>query len=433
MARIRVVSLGRRLLQHVLDFPVFLLIVFELARTVITGSRAGKGCLWFLTGFLGGVAVWEAVNFAVCSLWIGYTPFPLRLLEGIRHNAANAAPLPSDPLFFWRHLALSEGWLSTGLLAAGAAAGTIAVVRRNCGKRPALLRLVFLFWGVAQGMNAFGGTQVIRHYFPGFLAGVIVTGWWLSGWRRHKRWCGWAAAAAVLAVAARQYREVGVYRESRSAPALLEKWEQETGRRGEGASMAMQQWDLWPSLTMLKDREELEDFARRHPRGHIMYSDYIGIAHGAWFYHNREELLLAETLRACRRPLFAAPSYLSYQPMLFENEYYYWGLLRGRPERFDPAVRVFSVAEVLRARAEILRDASLRRALAAQLLRPPPLRIPAWRRRIVLPYLESGTVPGRSFQGRLWEALAPLGLLVAGLLRQRGRLPERDGRQPNPH
>jgi len=119
-----------------------------------------------------------------------------------------------------------------------------------------------------------------------------------------------------------------------------------------------------------------------------MYSDYIGIAHGAWFYPSRVLMMMAETFRRFRDIAFTTDSYLSYQPMLYENEFYYWGLYRHPSPYFDPRIKVMAAGQAREVDRELRKDIKAQRELTRRLNQAPPVIIPAWRKMIILPYME---------------------------------------------
>ncbi|MCX6349190.1 MAG: hypothetical protein NTV79_06805 [Candidatus Aureabacteria bacterium] len=418
-------------------WPALFICLFELARRVfaVLARRARFPrqfflLLVFVAGFLLPLLAWEGVNYAASRYFAQnreiirqfpssavldvdayrqpYVPFPRRLLETFRDNASHTGSLPADHLYFFRHLKDSEGWLVFLAVGAALAAALIRLTRKGAASEP-ILRLIVVFIGVAVIMNYTSGTQVARHYYSAFLIAAVVAGLGAASLLRRPRALFVLLPLAVF-VAVQHFQHLKLYRESRQGPYLYGLWERDNKLTGQVGTMSMQQWDLWPTLAFFNNWKEFDTFVASRTHPHVMYSDYIGIAHGAWFYHTRDQLGMAETFRRCRLPpgAFAAASYLSYPPMLYENEFYYWGLLRRPSPYFDPRIKVIPIREVLRASGDLQADKSARRFLDERLARPKPVIIPAWKDRIILPFMERMERPSY-----LWPGIIAAGLLLA--------------------
>jgi len=144
---------------------------------------------------------------------------------------------------------------------------------------------------------------------------------------------------------------------------------------------------LWPGLRPIAFWEELAATAARTPPGAMMYSDYIEIAHGSWFYTLKEYYEISEVARRSSGDLFRTPSYLSYIPSRFENEFYYWGLWRDPFPDFDPAIRLLPASALLENWDRIRSDPRMLENLWAPTKIPPPLQLPARPDDILRPFL----------------------------------------------
>lgn len=449
-----------------LVWPAFGVCCFELLRRAVAAFRRFRPLRQVLLlavfglGFFLPPAAWEGVNYAAFRCFAenrevisrypsaeafdfnfgqaSYLPFPLRLaekisgcrfdrvpgapftrrlLETFRDNASHTGSLPADHFYFFRHLKDSDGWAA---LAACAAALVYLALRssRRGSTDEGRLRLLAVFVGVAVIMNYTSGTQVARHYYSAFLLAAVITGIAAAALLARCRWAVWPLCALAAGAAALDSQGLSEYRRSRQGPYLYGLWEESNQLRGQVATLNMQQWDLWPTMTFFHDWKELDGFINGHTHPYIMYSDYIGIAHGAWFYHTKEQLGMAETFRNCRATAFACPSYLSYGPMLYENEFYYWGLFRHPSPDFDPRIKVIPAREVLRVNRILTDDPEAAARLARRLSRPPPVVIPAWKDRIILPYMDRMERPSYLGMGIATSA-ALLAYVLACLLRKK--------------
>lgn len=412
-------------------WPALFLFFFEIIHRVFLSRAASRGFRYqtirfigFIAGCLLPILLWEAVNATAGSyledsvefvyklsssryldLKKPYTSFPGRLVQTIRDNAANTGSLPVDHLYFWRHLKDSEGWIVTVAVLVSLVAGMILVVRRRFKNGISILRLIFVFIGVTFVMNYTSGTQVARHYFSAGLIGFVLVGVMTAKLKNRRPAAACVLPALGIVVAALHFHHLEAYRASRQGPYLVERWERENELAGQLATMSMQQWDLWPTMSFLRNWDDYNQFVTTHPRAHIMYSDYIGIAHGSWFYHNMTLLNMAETFRRCREMAFITDSYLSYQPMLYENEFYYWGLYRLKSPYFDPRIKVIPVQEVARANRELREEVTAEHELFARLKKDPPVIIPAWRNYRILPYMDKMRRPSYLLHGIISGAL----------------------------
>ncbi len=406
-------------------WPALFLGVFELVRRfsfALTPPRKVISQLFLLTAFLIGfllpIVAWEAVNQVAIGylensaafIWRlhsvrfidfkePYMTFPGRLLQTIRDNAAHTGSLPVDHLYFWRHLKDSDGWIIAGATLASTIAGLVMVSGRGRRGRVQLLRLLFVLVGVALVMNYTSGTQVARHYFSAGLIGFVLIGAMTAKLKSRLPAAVYPLVVLGLIAAFLDYRNLEGYRISRQGPYLVEQWEAENNLRGQLATMSMQQWDLWPTMEFIHDWVEFNKFVSTRPRAHIMYSDYIGIAHGSWFYHDMTQLYMAETFRRCRDIAFATDSYLSYLPMLYENEFYYWGLYRNKSPYFDPRIKVIPKLEVVRANRELSEEITAEHELFERLKQDPPVIIPAWKDYRILPYMDKMDRPSYLLHG----------------------------------
>jgi hypothetical protein len=432
-----------------LVWPALFVCLFELLRRLVAAARRFRPLRQILLlavfslGFILPLAAWEGVNYASFRVFaqnrevisrfpsadsfaidfarVGYVPFPRRLLESFQDNASHTGSLPADHLYFFRHLKDSDGWPVLVAVVAALAFLLVRLLRKDSADDESL-RLAAVFIGVAVIMNYTSGTQVARHYYSALLLAAVITGLGVSALLSRFRRAVWPLCALAVAVAALNFFRLSDYRLSRQGPYRYGLWEERNQLRGQVATMNMQQWDLWPTMSFFHDWKELDAYINSHHRPYIMYSDYIGIAHGAWFYHTKEQLGMAETFRLCRATAFACPSYLSYRPMLYENEFYYWGLYRRPASDFDPRIRVIPAREVLRVNQELSSDDGALGRLQERLSRPPPVVIPAWKDRIILPFMDRLERPSYLMPGIIASAVLFAYTLVC--LRGKKRLHE---------
>ena len=412
-------------------WPALFLVLFELIRriySVLSPSSTPRRPLILLIAFIIGcllpLLIWEGINWMGCRYLISssdiikkfpnsgflalkesYISFPTQMMQTVKDNAAHTGTLPVDHLYFWRHLRDSEGWIVTGLVLASVVAGMITAAFGRFHNRLALLRLLFVFIGVVWIMGYTGGTQVARHYFSAELIGVVLFGILAARIIGRRPKAVYGLILFALLVAGQHFFHLEKYRSSRLGPSRFQRWARENNLTGQVASLNMQPWDLWPGLTFLSNWAEFDYFSTTRRRPHIMYSDYIGIAHGAWFYPTRVLMMMAETFRCFKDIAFITDSYLSYQPMLYENEFYYWGLYRQPSPHFDPRIKVMAAGQARKADQELRKDVEAQRELTRRLNQDPPVIIPAWRDLITLPYMERMQRPSYLLHGIISGAL----------------------------
>jgi len=116
-------------------------------------------------------------------------------------------------------------------------------------------------------------------------------------------------------------------------------------------------------------------------------------------------MIMAETFRRFEDIAFTTDSYLSYKPMLYENEFYYWGLYRHPSPYFDPRIKVMPAGQAREADRKFREDEEARQQLNRRLEREPPVIIPAWRDFVILPYMERMERPSYVFPGILSSTL----------------------------
>ncbi len=406
-------------------WPAFFLAIFEILRRSYSAvakrrpPRPAGRLVLFGAGLVLPLALWEGINALavdffknivglnnlprphLCGLAEGPHTFLLRLLQTFKDNAGRSVNLPLDRIYFFRHLKDSDGWLFLALVSAALVYAVYVACRGDNPRRPTRLRLLFLFLGTAWIMNYSGGTQVARHYYAAALAGFVLAGDLVGKLFSYRPRFAAVIAGLVFLAGVWNFFRLEDYRRSRQGPARLMEWERQASFIGRIATPGMQTMDLWPTLTPVYTWEELRRFAAAAPGAHVMYSDYIGIAHGAWFYHIPDQFEMAQAMRRCEEVVFATDSYLSYDPMLYENEFYYWGLFRSRPGDFDPRIRVVPAREVFSVHRRLGRDEEYLDELRRIFERPPPVVIPAWRDMITFPYMKPTPRPSFLVEGIL--------------------------------
>ncbi len=364
-------------------WPAFCLLLIELVgrffQLPLRSTRRGVviGNFFLL---IGGLVVawlsWELISWLASLIMDDqYLPYPLVLWRTMRDNVLHAGTLKVDLLFFWRHLFVSEG----PIVGLGAIAATLwafwAVVRRRASGEAAVM--LALFFGVTVAMNYTGGSQVIRNFFPAWLPLTVLMGWGISRLSDRKPYCLGIAGAVVIVLLFTQWHRLRVFRLARWAPGLVRTWAQTYYVPHYVATLACQDISLWPTLQSISSWEEVGWMTKLLPPGVLMYSDYIELSFGSWFYSKKDFYEISEVARRTKGELYRTPSYLSYRPSLFENEFYYWGLYRDPFSDFDPAIRLIS-SKVLQEELEAVRsDPERLEELWAPARKEPPLRLPA--------------------------------------------------------
>ena len=183
--------------------------------------------------------------------------------------------------------------------------------------------------------------------------------------------------AVFLILVFSQWHRLGVFRLARWGPSRVRAWSLANHVRHSVATLACQDISLWPTLWPITSWKELGKLSELIPPGVFMYSDYIEIAHGSWFYTKRQYYEISEVARRSKGDLFRTPSYLSYRPALFENEFYYWGLFRRPFADFDPSIRILPAGVLLEKWKEINSDPKLVEDFWAPIQKEPPLHLPA--------------------------------------------------------
>ena len=395
-------------------WPCFCLFLIDLAarlsqfRRKKSERRALVGH-WFLL-ILGIVLLWlswELLSWSSSRLAGGqYLSFPLLLLNTVRDNILHARALSVDPLFFWRHLFVSEGILVGAGIIAGLLFSLWMVLRRRAPEEVAVL--LALGFGITVTMNYTGGSQVIRHYFPAWLPLTLLTGWAVSRLLKKRPRMRWVVAGVLVVLVFTQWLRLDLFRRARWAPELVRLWAKgHLFVPGRVSTLACQNMDLWPGLVPVRDWEDLRQGRELQPPGVMMYSDYIEIAHGSWFYSFPQYYEISEVARHSQGDLFRTPSYLSYQPSLFENEFYYWGLFRKLFLDFDPAIRILPAGKLVKNWDEIRSSPRRLEEFWAPAKKEPPLMLPARPNDIARPFMEARPRP--SYKAHLIITL--LGLL----------------------
>jgi len=392
-------------------FPVIFLVGLEAISSVCRLLRK-SGCRRLFSNWgmlaLGAViplGVWEAVSrFGTGLVGQGYRSFPEVLLAAVRDNVLHATALPVDLLFFWRHLFLSEGLLLGGVLTLCALWGFWRLFRGRAGKGEGTL-LVLLF-GLTVVMNYTGITQVIRHFFPALfplalLAGLVVA----RLLARFPR----ASIPLLLLFAILipgRWKALEPFRENRWAPSRIQAWSSghlyNNHRTG---TIPCQLMEIWPHMVRLNSWRDLAVFAGLAPPGVFMYGDYIELSLGSWVFSFPEYYEISEVARNLERSrdLFRTPSYLNYLPTRFENEFYYWGLYRNRPDDFDPYIRMIPAPDLVEKYKKIRANPLEHKALWDATRPRPPLAIPARGKAIYRPFM--GAIPRPDYTVHLVLAL----------------------------
>ena len=365
-------------------WPVFCLLLIDLVGR-LSGFRLKKSDRktvfrhWLLL-ILGIVLLWlswELVSWASSRLAEGrYISFPVLLLSTVRDNVLHARSLPVDPLFFWRHLFVSEGPLVGAGVIAALLFSLWVVLRRRAPQGVGIL--LALAFGITVTMNYTGGSQVIRQYFPAWLPLTLLAGWSVSRLLKKKPALSWLVVAFLVILVFTQWGRLDLFRQARWAPERVRLWAKgHIFVPGRVSTLACQNMDLWPGLIPVRDWEDLREGGELEPPGVMMYSDYIEIAHGSWFYSFPEYFEISETARRSEGDLFRTPSYLSYRPSLFENEFYYRGLFREPFPDFDPAIRILPINILLANWEKIRSDPESLDEFWAPTEKAPPLMLPA--------------------------------------------------------
>ncbi len=398
---------------------IFIDLVFRLWRLAIGPDRSavfGRGGL-FAVGLILPFIAWEGVSLlAAAGLQQEWIPYPVLLHSTIRDNLGHAAALPIDPLFFWRHLLVSEGWLVGAGLTAAFLYALYLTVRRRAPRKVVILTA--WFFSVAVAMNFTGGAQVIRHFFPAWLPLTLLGGWLAARLLRRLPFPPVRLLPLTLLILVPGWRRAQLFRLARWAPDRVSQWADNNYVEDRTATLRSQNLELWPGLQPIGSWRELENLARQVPPGVMMYSDYIELAHGSWIYARPEYFEIAETARRMPDELFRTPSYLRYRPALFENEFYYWGLFRNDPEFFDPDIRVLALSPLLRTWREIEADPEALEEFRAPTRREPPALVPARRDQIYRPFMEPPSVPGSY---RIHLAASLFAFLLLSLLQREGQ------------
>lgn len=329
---------------------------------------------------------WEALSFlSTRAVKSAYIPYHRLLVATFRDNLLHARTLPVDPLFFWRYLFVSEGPLMGAAALAALAWSVVAWARRRLPEGIAFL--LSLFFGAAVAVTYTGGSQVIRHYFPSWIPLTVIIASAAVGVVRRSRPLRWAAFGLMAVILLGQWGRLETYRLARWAPDRVRAWAWINFIPHGVTTLACQDLSLWPNLRPIGSWEELGSSAAQEPPGAMMYSDYIEIAHGSWFYSRKEYYEISEIARRASGDLFRTPSYLSYLPSRFENEFYYWGLYRDPFPAFDPAVRLLSAGSLLEDWERVRSDPEALQDLWKPTKAPAPLRLPARPDDILRPFL----------------------------------------------
>ncbi len=399
-------------------WPAFCLLVIELVgRTLQLPLRSSRRGVVIGNFFLliGGLVVawlsWELISWLSSRVMDDqYLSYPLVLRKTMRDNVLHAGTLKVDIFFFWRHLFVSEGPIvGLGVIAATLWALWNVIRRRASGEAAVMLAL---FFGVTVTMNYTGGSQVIRHFFPAWLPLTVLVGWAVSRLSERKPYYLWIAGAVVVVLLFTQWHRLRVFRLARWAPSRVRTWAQSHYVSHYVATLACQDISLWPTLRPITSWNEVSELSGLTPPGVLMYSDYIELSLGSWFYSVKDYYEISEIARRTKGELYRTPSYLSYRPSLFENEFYYWGLYLNPFPDFDPAIRVISPRALLEEWDAVRSDPERLEELWAPAREEPLLRLPARPDDIQRPFMKK---PDRSSY-RTHLAISLLLLLVLAWL-----------------
>jgi len=373
-------------------WPGFCLLVVDGAWRVlrlVRGPRRREIAAGGLLLIVGAVAVWlgwEALSFlSTRAVKSAYIPYHRILAATFRDNLLHARTLPVDFLFFWRYLFVSEGWLIGSAAIASLVWAAWTVLRRRGPASTGILLALFL--GAAVAIVYTGGSQVIRHYFPSYIPLTVLIAAAAADLTRRFRPLRWALTVLMAVLLLSQWGRLGTFRLARWAPDRVKAWAWINFIPHSVGTLVCQDLTLWPELRPVASWGDLQAAAAQSPPGAMMYSDYIEIAHGSWFYTRKEYYEISEVARRVSGDLFRTPSYLSYLPSRFENEFYYWGLLRDPFPAFDPAVRILPAGPLLARWERIRSDPRALQDLWAPTKAPAPLRLPSRPDDILRPFL----------------------------------------------
>jgi len=380
-------------------WPVFCVLLIELVgggykiwrgpkRMRLIGQRGALGS-GLLVPWLG----WELLSWSCAQLVKqSYLPFPIILAKALRDNILHASALPVDLLFFWRHLVISEGFLVGIGVSTAALWALVRVIRGKEGESTPIL--LALFFGIAGVMNYTGGSQVIRHFFPAWLPLTLLAGLAVSRLVRKSSGWKWGIIGLFVILLFTQWDRTQRFRFARWAPDRVRYW----GKThlfvpGRICTLTCQNMSLWPGLIPIANWQQLRIMDSLTPPGVMMYGDYIEISLGSWFYSFPQYYEISEIARRSQGELFRTPSYLSYLPGRFENEFYYWGLFREPFPDFDPAIRILSISNLLKDWDYVRSDRARLNDFWAPTRKPPPMRLPARPDDILRPFMTSRPRP----------------------------------------